>query len=212
MGYIYKIVNNKNNKIYIGQTIKSIQERFRIHITASKLIKNNNIPLYQAFKKYGLENFKILLIEECDKLELNNREQYWINYYNSYNKGYNATLGGKSRLSNNYEEIVKTYNINLNIRETSNIMKCCKNTVSNALKSKNIKINKKLTGNAFNPISINQIEITTNELMNKFDSLSEASKWLIKNNKTKSKYSYINLIKCAKGIRKSAYGYKWIFS
>ena len=45
-------------------------------------------------KKYGVNNFFIELIEECDDNIINEREIYWINFYDSYYKGYNSTLGG----------------------------------------------------------------------------------------------------------------------
>lgn len=51
-----------------------------------------------AIKKYGKENFDIDIIEECPPELLDEKERYYINYYNSYNKGYNLTLGGQDGL------------------------------------------------------------------------------------------------------------------
>lgn len=48
-----------------------------------------------AIKKYGSENFHAEEIEECDNSLLNEREKYWINFYNSYSDGYNMTKGGE---------------------------------------------------------------------------------------------------------------------
>ena len=95
MGYIYKITNKINNKIYIGKTKGSIENRLNGHFRASKNNKFNRY-FYNAINKYGEENFSIQIIEECDNSLLNNREKYWIDKLNSYDKniGYNSTLGG----------------------------------------------------------------------------------------------------------------------
>lgn len=91
---IYKITNKVNGKVYIGQSI-NIKERWHRHKTDYNKIDNY---LYRAFKKYGLDNFLFEIIEECEKEDLNNREIYWIKYYDSHNpqKGYNLTSGGDS--------------------------------------------------------------------------------------------------------------------
>ena len=54
-----------------------------------------NYKIYRAINKYGAEHFSIHLVEECPDEELNNKEIYWIGRYNSYEKGYNSTLGGE---------------------------------------------------------------------------------------------------------------------
>lgn len=53
-------------------------------------------PLYRAFKKYNLENFTFEILEECSTNELNDREKYWIQFYDTYRNGYNQTIGGNS--------------------------------------------------------------------------------------------------------------------
>ena len=79
--------------LYIGQTTKTIDERFKEHIykSHSELV---HPPLHQAFIDLGKNNFFIEIIEECEANVLDEKEKYWINYYDSYNNGYNATLGG----------------------------------------------------------------------------------------------------------------------
>lgn len=77
MGYIYKIVNDINNKVYIGQTTLKIKERFYQHISSARNSKINT-HLYYAMRKYGIEHFQIQLIEEVDDNLLPEREQYWI--------------------------------------------------------------------------------------------------------------------------------------
>lgn len=93
---IYKITNKINNKCYIGKS-SNIEERWKYHIKNKNSLKEYNKPLYKAFRKYGVENFSFEIIEEIDNYKkLNEREKYWIEFYNCYggNKGYNATKGG----------------------------------------------------------------------------------------------------------------------
>ena len=93
---IYKIENLINGKVYIGQSI-NISERFTEHKRETFNFSNKTkfyYHLYCAIRKYGLENFSFSVIEECSEKELDEREIFWIKEYNSYQKGYNKTLGG----------------------------------------------------------------------------------------------------------------------
>lgn len=94
IGYIYKITNKINGKVYIGQTSKTIEERWKRHIIDTKRKDRKNSAIQNAILKYGKENFSIEEIEKCDISELNNREIYWIAFYDSFHNGYNCTLGG----------------------------------------------------------------------------------------------------------------------
>lgn len=91
---IYKIENLVNHKIYIGQS-RNIKDRWRAHRTR---YQKEDGPLYRAIRKYGLENFSFEILEECSIEQLNDREKYWIKYYDSFNreKGYNLTEGGQN--------------------------------------------------------------------------------------------------------------------
>lgn len=90
---IYKLTNLKNGKIYIGQTVGSLGKRWNEHSTSMK-----NSPLYNAFRKYGKDSFKIEVV--CSALDpsyLNELEQHFIKYFNSFHpNGYNLTSGGDS--------------------------------------------------------------------------------------------------------------------
>ena len=110
MGYIYKIVNQINGKIYIGQTIRSVSLRFKEHLKLATLEKNKKSLLYKAIVKYGKENFIVQTVEECDNNALDEREKYWISFYNSFlGDGYNATSGGEGGVRVNYEKICREY-------------------------------------------------------------------------------------------------------
>lgn len=96
MSYIYKITNNTNQSKYIGKTARKPQVRWKEHIKNSKDPAKNYLPLYKAMNKYGVNNFSFEVIEECDDSETDNREMYWISYYNTYQgRGYNCTAGGE---------------------------------------------------------------------------------------------------------------------
>ena len=92
IGYIYKIFNDINDNVYIGQTVQTINARFWQHKNDAK--KGSMTSLHLAIMKYGEGHFFIEKIEECEISELDNREKYWIEYYNSYKDGYNMTPGG----------------------------------------------------------------------------------------------------------------------
>ena len=103
--WIYKITNQINGKVYIGQT-NNLERRYKEHWFRY----DREQPLYQAFNKYGRENFKMEPIELTENY--NEREQYWIAFYDSYNKGgYNATKGGEenSQSSRINEILLKHY-------------------------------------------------------------------------------------------------------
>lgn len=92
LGKIYKITNIINGKVYIGQTIRTLKTRFNQHIN-----RTGCTYLHSAIHKYGKEKFKIELIEEVPKENLDEREIYWISFYNSTDKtkGYNLIKGGR---------------------------------------------------------------------------------------------------------------------
>jgi len=100
---VYKIENLINGKVYIGSTEKSFLKRFTTHYT--KLKGNNHkghIYLQNAVNKYGIENFEFSVLEELES-DILEKEGYWINYYDSFNreKGYNlAIIPNRGPMSN----------------------------------------------------------------------------------------------------------------
>lgn len=111
-GYIYKITNTLNNKIYIGLTTSTIAKRFNSHICSSRKIKDPRASiLHNAMAKY--ENIReVFSIEQIDVAnsieELKEKEIYWIKFYDSTNPsiGYNMTFGGEG--ANGYHHNEKT--------------------------------------------------------------------------------------------------------
>lgn len=104
---IYKITNLINGNPYIGQSI-DIYKRWRQEKEDSKNVNNHsyNYPLMRAFRKYGIGNFSFEIIEECKIEELNERERYWIKFYDSFFNGYNQTLGGDATSRQPKEKIL----------------------------------------------------------------------------------------------------------
>ena len=89
---IYKITNKLNGRVYIGQTVRTLEYRWKQHCRAK-----DNTVFHKALRKYGPENFTVEQIDiACTLDELNKKEKYWIEYYHSVKDGYNMTEGGRS--------------------------------------------------------------------------------------------------------------------
>lgn len=89
-GIVYKIVNDVNDKVYIGVTQTSLEERFKKHkVDAFR----HNSKIYKAMRDIGIEHFSIIEIDRCSVAELGNKESYYIRLYNSVEDGYNTNYG-----------------------------------------------------------------------------------------------------------------------
>lgn len=100
---IYKFTNKINGKVYIGQSV-NLKQRYAGHKSASfnEKAADYNTQFHQAARKYGWENFDYEILVEVSEEEyqknckiLDDLEKYFIEYYNSYKNGYNATAGGR---------------------------------------------------------------------------------------------------------------------
>ena len=145
-GFIYKIYNDINDKIYIGQTINSISKRFSAHISDAKS-GNSDMAIHNAMNKYGYDNFHIqeiirlqnenlnILKEELSKLEI----MYIDMYDSASNQGYNISQGGG--IVNHSMKKVKKYSADgellclyNSLVEASNCMQCGQTTIAEACK------------------------------------------------------------------------------
>lgn len=137
MGFIYKITNLANGKCYIGQTTRTVESRWSSHISIVGTNQVGCAKLKNAMEYYGIDNFAIQTIEECDNSKLDNREKYWINYYDSVNMGYNIELGGVrgQKKENNYREIADKYLELKSLRKTAKEMGCTVGKVQKAIRS-----------------------------------------------------------------------------
>ena len=97
---IYKITNTVNGKVYIGQSI-DIKKRWTNHKKDAFWQKAEcyQYPLYKAMRKYGIPHFDFVILEECSREQLNEREIFYIQQYHANKKknGYNQTLGGDTQ-------------------------------------------------------------------------------------------------------------------
>lgn len=121
MGFIYKITNKTNGKIYIGQTSRSIEVRWEEHIRDSS-DKPSSVYfslLHHAIRKYGVDAFVVDSIEECPDSEMDKREQYWIEHFKTYECGYNITRGGQGKPLCSNKEILDEWNNGLSAKQIS---------------------------------------------------------------------------------------------
>lgn len=148
MGWIYKITNQINGKMYIGKTEHADPiERWKEHIREKEKDRSKNRPFYRALNKYGIENFDFQVIDECnDSNNLCELEVYYIDKYRTFVgfdncNGYNCTIGGDGKAFLNLDEDdVVNYHVNNGymIGKTANYFGCDRKTIKNILEKHNI--------------------------------------------------------------------------
>ena len=158
---------------------------------------------------YGEEYFHIELIEECDIEILSQRECYWIEFYNTYHNGYNATKGGDGRQLYDYNLIVELYDKGLLCNEITKYLGCDQYVVTNALHLANRDTSKNMIKNCASPIAAYNLDGT---FIQQFDSQSDAARWLIEQGIAKTdsvKNVGYAIGRVANGDRKTAYKMLW---
>ncbi len=205
MAYIYKIINKKNGKMYIGKTNFNIEKRWKEHCSDYIRRKSENRPLYSAINKYGVDMFTIDTIEKVSEEKSSSREKYWIEYYGTFKDGYNATLGGDGGSYIDYDLVVKLYRKYRGQTEVAEIMGISIDSVGYILDARGVN---KLTGNevVIERHSKAVLQLTKDgEPLKVFPSISDAGRAL--GNLKKS----CHIGKVCNGKRKTAYGFKWEF-
>jgi group I intron endonuclease len=248
---IYKITNNINGKVYIGQSI-CIERRWYQHKwdTDREDRLGYNSIIHKAFRKYGIENFSFEIIEECGQELLDEKERYWIEKLNTIQpNGYNILLGGQEvrgkiwrcvdcgkivykeskrcvECNNKHRVLISQSNrpeplelakmIKENgFEETGRQFSVSGNAIKKWCISYDIPSKKKELVEWYNsqigvkesikkPVkrAVRQIDLKTGEVINSFNSLADAMRFL-----GKKKSSHI--IECCQGKLKQAYGFKW---
>lgn len=208
-GIIYKITNNINDKVYVGKTTESIEQRFKIHIRDSKKESIKNRPLYSAFNKHGIENFSISVIEECNLEILDEREIYWIEFYHGYSYGYNATIGGDGKLLYDYEEIYNLIKEGFTTKEITALVGCCGDIVRKVANMSNIHITATNLWKE-SSISVNQYDLNNNFIQS-FNSYADAARWLEENGYVKGNLNSVRgkISEVCRGKRKTIYKFIW---
>lgn len=212
MSKIYKITNALNGKVYIGKTSYNLKKRFEEHCKDSQRRKNEIRPLYRAMNKYGIENFYIELIEECPAELENEREIYWIDFYESYEEGYNATLGGDGKCLYNHFAILQRLREYPYAKEVSKEFGCCADIVQQIAKNNSITLKNSSQENFGKSKEKSILQLTKdNFIVNEFPSVAEAAKWCFENNLCTTLNSGVrsHIAEVANGKRKTAYGFIW---
>lgn len=210
MSYIYKITNDINDKIYVGKTNLSLEKRFQEHIQDAQRKTQQHRPLYNAINKYGKEHFTISLIEECSSSEASEREIYWIGFYEGYEKGYNATLGGDGKQRFNHELIAQRLKEHPYPIDVANEFNCSIDLIRIIGKEYNIILKNKGANNVNAPKQIQQFD-KNNNFIQIFPSIQKAAEWLQQNNYLKTINSGVrsHISDVANGRRKTAYQFIW---
>lgn len=95
---IYKVTNQLDGKVYIGQTCMSLKRRKTVHYERAAAGSETNF--HRALRKYTKEVFVWEILTTClDKKDMNEKEQFYINQYDSFKSGYNMTEGGDGGLT-----------------------------------------------------------------------------------------------------------------
>lgn len=97
---IYKVTDKTNQKIYIGQTVRSLDERMKEHL------RHRTTYFDKAYRKSNIDNFKVEIIDRAENIEeLNKKEKYWINYFKCLiPNGYNMCEGGENTMGFHHRE------------------------------------------------------------------------------------------------------------
>lgn len=90
---IYAFKNLTTNEYYIGQATNMRGRTFK-HLGLLNKGEHYNKHLQNSWNKYGEKNFELFIVEKCDISLLNEKEIYFINFYDSLNNGFNQTVGG----------------------------------------------------------------------------------------------------------------------
>lgn len=130
MGFIYKVTNNINGNVYVGQTKKTIHKRWCEHLNNRE---KHDFAFYRALRKYPEEVFEVEKLEEVPNEMLDDREMYWIKHYDSYDNGYNSTLGGSGGKITDSDAIRADWKKGYSVLEIAERNDCCAGTVTSVL-------------------------------------------------------------------------------
>lgn len=199
--------------MYIGATRFTPDKRWSKHLRDSRKETRCNRPLYQAINSYGESKFHISIVEECSDDCLYEREKYWIEKFDSYANGYNATFGGAGKAVVDYKKVIDTYRICQNESLTAHKLGIDVCTVRSILHDHDVEIvshGDVLRRKHQRKIIMKNLE---GNCMKNFDSSYEATKYISDIYGSQSFESALrHIVDVCRGKRKTAYKYKWCFS
>ena len=145
MGFIYKVTNTVNGKMYIGQTRRTIEQRWKQHVYSSFSDSTfDKGPFHLAIKKYGIEAFIVEQVEKCRDEDLNSRETYWIRHFNTLDNGYNITIGGEHPLRWDGKDVLPLWNKGLSVKEIAKELGISRRMVSERLDAEGVSVAEKI--------------------------------------------------------------------
>lgn len=238
MGYIYCITNNVNGKQYIGQTKRNNITRLKEHFQIAENTRKN-LHLYNAIRKYGRENFSITILKDgLVEDDLDKWEMYYIGLYDTFNNGYNNTVGGGGVRGYHHTDETKRKISDHNNPKAYTKERAEKISFANKGKKKSVEHRKKLSESAKQRVGIKnpfygkhhsdktklvlheanklymfkQYTIDKHELINIFQDIDDVCDYVLKQNLSKAKPQSIKyrIYATIEGRQKEAYGYSWV--
>jgi group I intron endonuclease len=185
VGFIYRIKNIINNKEYVGCTISTLKKRFEEH-TYRCLKTDINTKLCNSMRKYGVENFHIDLIDECEVSSIYEKEKFFINEYNTFKDGLNSTYGGEGCLGYKHSKEIREKISKILIDGKSHKGKTYEEIYGDKVNEEKQKRSDSVK-NSWDNMSIDEKENRIKNLINKTRSKSKYSVELIK--KIKNEYN-----------------------
>lgn len=220
MGVIYLITNTITGMKYVGQTKRDAMKRFKEHCTIAENT-NRNLHLYNSMRKYGVDKFTFEILEsDVEERDLDDRERYYIEKYDTLNTGYNYTAGGGGMRGYHHSEETRRkfgasiskvmWKINTPERTakiiaaqkgrkfTEEHKRHIKEAVGDRYGENNPFFGKQHSEETRDKISsansehtVNQIDPNSGEILNTFCSVREAAKFCIESGYTKAKLSSV---------------------
>ena len=212
MGYIYKITNRTDNKIYVGQTIRDVETRWKDHLKKGSKCRY----LSSAIKKYGVDNFDFKLVCITFDNQLDGMEIKYIEQYNSLvPNGYNLKNGGNG--GRHHAETNQKISESLKNRYKNGLAPPSSHLGKPHSEIHKKKISESLKGRRLSQETINKIILSKQKLskqkykiiqfdilgncLNSFETCQEAAEYI---GTTRA-----NVNHCCTGKRKTAKGYVW---
>ena len=211
MSEIYVITNKVNGKQYVGKTNRSAETRFKEHKHEMLQDRSYQRPLYRAMRKYGADNFDMEIVSiGLSPQEAEQQEIDLIHELGTFNKGYNATIGGDGKTYRlvSDEDIAYLVDLytreNLLVREISILVGADVTTISNRLKEAGVEIDIHKRAFANKPI----VAVKGGKEYH-YNSVDELIAYLTENNITAAKRKSVSssIKRCLDGERATYLGY-----
>lgn len=195
-------------------TTRTLEERKSDHLKACFDVnkRDYDYKIYKAIRKYGIEHFKFSIIEKCNDENLPEKEKYYIKLYDSVVNGYNEAYGGKGKplWSEKQVEACKIlYENGWLLQDISDLFKSNPQTVGKKLREM-YGIDTKDNSNKNN---CKKIMAINNDKQIKFESITSAAEYIIKNNFSKTNKVRTAISRISEVLNKdkrTIYGFKWI--